>query len=346
MKEQKIFLRNDYGAVAHGAVFDALREHLDEHYEGYGTDCTTKEAEGLIHELIQRPEAKVHFLTGGTLANLVSVAAFLRPHEAVIAPFSAHISMHETGAIEASGHKILACETPDGKLRPDDIIKTVALHTDEHMVKPRMVYISQTTELGSVYSLTELTALREVCDEYSLFLYIDGARLASALTAECADFTLPQIAELADAFYLGGTKNGLLFGEALIICNPALQEDFRFIIKQRGGLLAKGFLLGIQFKALLANDLYLQTARQANIMAAKLTEGLRALGYAFQIETESNQIFPIVGDDTVDPLFEQIDFEVWARLGARQSSIRFVTTWKTTEGDVKAVLQIMGAIKA
>jgi len=334
-------LMNDYNTVTHPAILEALRAHLGEKYSGYGTDEKTREAAEALRRLLEKPEADVHFIPAGTLTNLTAISSFLRPHEAVIAPVSAHIYAHETGAIEATGHKVLSVKTKDGKLRPEDIRRVIEAHTDEHMVKPKMVYLSQTTEYGGVYSCAELEALRKACDEYGLLLYIDGARLACALSSDRCDLSLPKIAELADAFYLGGTKNGLLFGEALVICNPQLKDDFRFLMKQRGGMLSKGFLLGIQFLALLEDDLYLQLARQANTTAARLFEGLKSLGYEFEIETESNQVFPIVTNDELSRLGEHIEFEVWNRLSPTRSSIRFVATWQTTEDDIQAVLELM-----
>jgi len=336
-----INLMNDYNSVAHPAVLAALCAQQDKKYPGYGTDEKTREAREMLLALLDKPEADIHFLPAGTLTNLTAISSFLRPHEAVIAPVTAHIFAHETGAIEATGHKILALEAKDGKLRPEDIRTVAEAHTDEHMVRPKLVYLSETTEYGSVYTRTELEALRKTCDELGLLLYIDGARLAYALSSSRCDFGLPEIAELADAFYLGGTKTGLLFGEALVLVNPRLKEDFRFLIKQRGGMLAKGFLLGIQFCALLEDGLYLQLAGQANAAAARLFEGLGQLGYEFEIETESNQVFPVVSNSELARLGERIEFEVWNRLGASRSSIRFVTTWQTTEDDVKAVLELM-----
>ena len=337
-----INLRNDYNSVAHPAVLDALRAEQDKRFSGYGTDERTEEAASAVLALFGNPAGvQVHFIPAGTLTNLIAISSFLRPHEAVIAPQSAHISLHETGAIEATGHKVLPVASRDGKLTPADISRVINTHTDEHMVKPRLVYLSQTTELGSVYTLPELEALRSVCDEHELLLYIDGARLASAVTSARCDFDLPQIAKLADAFYLGGTKAGLLFGEALVICNRQLQDDFRFLIKQRGGLLAKGFLLGIQFLALLKDELFLKLSKQANASAASLFEGLKLLGYDFAIETESNQVFPIIENTDLASLAECIEFEVWERLSDSRTSIRFVTTWQTTEAEIQKVLELM-----
>lgn len=337
-----INLRNDYNSVAHPAILEALSAHQDKQFPGYGTDEKTEAAKEAVLQLFGDPAgSEVYFIPGGTLTNLIAISSFLRPHEAVIAPRSSHIFMHETGAIEATGHKLLTVKTNDGKLRPEVIRSIVDSHTSEHMVRPRLVYISQTTELGTVYTCAELEALRSICDELDLLLYIDGARLAYAATATCCDLDLPKIAELADAFYLGGTKAGLLFGEALVIGNPSLQMDFRHLIKQRGGLLAKGFLLGIQFIMLLDDGMFLRLAAQANVSAARLYEGLGLSGYTFAIETESNQVFPIIEDAALAKLSEYIDFEVWEELASDKTAIRFVTTWQTTEDEIQAVLKLM-----
>lgn len=344
MTQTKINLLNDYNVVAHERVLAALQDHLDDCFEGYGTDTETAEAQALLLELAACPQAEVHFLAGGTLVNLIALAAFLKPHEAVIAPSTAHIAVHEAGAIEATGHKVLVCPSEDGKLRPEDVQRVVATHVDEHMVKPRLVYISQTTEYGGVYSKQELEAIRAMCNEHDLLLYIDGARLSSALSSNKGDADLPFVASVADVFYFGGTKNGLLFGEALVITNPCLQEDFRFLIKQRGGLVAKGFVLGIQFKALLQDGLYLELAGQANARAAQLSDGLKALGYELEIETETNQVFPLVKKEVLSSLQDKIAFEVWNQSNPKLTTIRFVTTWQTTQADIDAVLAIMRSL--
>ena len=237
---------NDYSEGCHPSILEAMAATNTEGNPGYSTDPHSARARRLIQAAIGRPDADVHILVGGTQTNATAIAAFLRPYEAVIAATSAHICVHETGAIEATGHKCIACPAADGKLTPAAVRAAVAAHPDEHMVKPRMVYISQTTETGTLYTLAEVQALRAVCDELGLLLYLDGARLAAGLAA--GGPSLPELARLCDAFYIGGTKNGALFGEALVLLNDALKPDFRYNIKQRGGMLAKGWLLGIQFE--------------------------------------------------------------------------------------------------
>ena len=336
-----INLMNDYNYTAHPRVIDALREAAENRYVGYGLDEECFAAAGSIRGLIGLPDADVFFLPSGTITNLTALAAFLRPHEAVIAPVSAHICMHETGAVEATGHKVVTVVSDDGKARPEVVRRAVLAHTDEHMVKPRLLYISQTTELGTVYGREEMRALRDVCDECGLFLFIDGARLGHALESPACDFTLPEIASFADIFYIGGTKNGLLFGEALVICDPALTSEFRYLIKQRGGLMSKGFLLGIQFRAILEDGLYFELARHANAMAALLSDKLAHAGVQLLADTVSNQVFLFVDDGTLRRLQEHVLFEVWAAKSERGTPIRFVTTWKTTLEEIEAVMELL-----
>lgn len=338
---EKINLMNDYNLTAHPLVIDAILKADGRRFPGYGTDEETAAAIELIRKLTEKPDADVHFLTGGTQTNLTAIGAFLRPHEAVIAAGSAHIFMHETGAIEAAGHKVLTSDSYNGKVDPDGVEEILKAHTDEHMVKPKLLYISQTTELGTVYSLGELTALRKICDKYGLYFYVDGARLAYALASSSCDFSLNDLASLTDAFYIGGTKNGLLFGEALVICNPSLRPEFRYLIKQRGGLLSKGFLLGIQFRAILEDGLYLDLARKANEKAAMFTRKLTGAGIPFLLDTVSNQVFPCVGEDALTRLEERVLFERWSAYSDAGIPIRFVTTWQTTDEEIEAVLELI-----
>ena len=241
----KTFFMNDYGEGAHPLVMRRLMETNMEHTCGYGLDEYSLRAADVIREKCGQPGAAVHIMTGGTSANSIAIAAFLRPYEAAICAPTGHINVHETGAVEATGHKVLPCAAKDGKVTAEGVEAVCALHTDEHMVAPRLLYVSQPTEIGTVYHLDELKALREVCDRLGLILFVDGARLGSALTSPECDMTLKDLAALADCFYIGGTKNGLLFGEAMVIVNPALQKDFRYMIKHNGGMIAKGRLGGV-----------------------------------------------------------------------------------------------------
>jgi threonine aldolase len=336
-----INLMNDYNSPAHPHILEHILKASENKYIGYGLDEESKDARATIRLLLNDNNAAIHFLIGGTQTNLVSLSAFLRPHEAVIAPASAHINTHETGAIEYSGHKILSFETPDGKATPQNVQSIFDLHIDEHMVKPRLLFVSQSTEYGTVYTKAEMIALKEVCLRNDMLLYVDGARLGYALTSDSCDLSIQDIHRIADAFYIGGTKNGLLFGEALVIRNPKLGQDFRYQMKQCGGLLAKGYLLGIQFQALLENGLYFTLAKHANSMAHKLAEGLRFQGYSFEVQTESNQVFPIIDNANLARLEQKILFNRWNRIASDQTSIRLITTWETKESDIDAVLKLM-----
>jgi threonine aldolase len=277
-------------------------------------------------------------LTGGTQTNLTAISAFLRPHEAAIAAHTGHILVHETGAIEATGHKIIAIESGDGKLQPHHLRSALEAHTDEHMVKPRLVYISNPTELGSVYTRTELEQLYNFCRADNLLLFLDGARLGSALCSTENDLELADLGRLSDAFYIGGTKNGALLGEALVICNESLQSDFRFHMKQKGALLAKGSILGIQFLELFRDDLYFDLARHANRMANRLATPIGAMGYRFLINSPTNQIFPVLPDRIIEKLTSEYAFYVWSKVDAGHSAIRLVTSWATREEAVAAFI--------
>ena len=330
--------KNDYSEGCHPRILDALIRTNLEQTVGYGLDGHCANAAALIQKAIACETADVHFLTGGTQANLTAIAAFLRPHHCVIAADTGHINVHETGAIEATGHKVITLPDPDGKLTPKGIRALVDAHTDEHMVKPGMVYLSQSTELGTVYTLDELKAIRRCCLELGLLTYMDGARLACAIASDVCDVKLTDLPELFDAFYMGGTKNGALFGEAMVIVNPALKPDFRFFIKQRGGMLAKGRLLGIQFEELFRDGLYLELGSRSNALAQRLQDGLMSKGYPMLLQSPTNQIFPILTPAQRE-LFGQISlFEDWSTLPDGRKVIRLVTSWATTDDTVEAFL--------
>ncbi|MGI5839390.1 MAG: threonine aldolase family protein [bacterium] len=330
--------KNDYSEGAHPRILQLLAETNMEQMEGYGEDPYTARAAELLKRRIGREDVAVHFFSGGTQTNLTALSAFLRPHEAAVSADTGHINVHETGAIEATGHKVVTVAVSDGKLNPDHVRGVLAAHTDEHMVKPRLVYISNPTEVGSIYSKAELTRLNAFCRENNLLLYVDGARLGSALVSEENDLAFSDFGELTDAFYIGATKNGALLGEALIICNDALKEDFRFHIKQKGGLLAKGRLLSLQFLGLFEDNLYFDLARHANAMADHLHRGISRLGYSFLTHSPSNQIFPLLPDRIIDSLAKKYAFHVWAKADAGTSAIRLVTSWATREETVAAFL--------
>lgn len=323
--------KNDYSEGAHPTVLEALNKTNLIQAEGYGEDQYCDEAKNQILELLNTKTSAVHFVSGGTQANLIVISSLLKPYESVIAAESGHIATHETGAIEATGHKINTVLSKNGKLYPKDIKAQVEYHSDEHMVKPAMVYISNTTELGTVYTKKELSDIYETCKRYNLYLFMDGARLAPALTSPVNDLSLEDITHLTDVFYIGGTKNGILLGEAIVINNPDLQENFRYAMKQRGALLAKGRIFGIQFSALFKNNLFFDLAQHANNMAMKLAEGIKKQGYDFLNEPVSNQIFPILPNELINQLSKKFGFYVWAPFNDTHSIIRLVTSWASKE---------------
>lgn len=330
--------KNDYSVSAHPQVLASVSALGLEPNVGYGSDPYCAGAAELIRTLCGAPNASVRFFIGGTSANLTIIAAALRAWEAVISPDTGHINVHEGGAVEATGHKIIPVATADGKLRPADLEPIVTVHQDTAMVLPRMVYISNATEIGTIYTKAELSALSDFCRSNGLYLFVDGARLGTALTAEGADLTLADLALLTDAFYIGGTKNGALMGEAMVITNPELDQHFFRVMKQEGAVLAKSFLLGVQFEALLKDGLYWDLARHANRMAQKLQAGLIAKGYSMLIESPTNQIFPIVHDSLIPKLNEICRYEFWAKADKDHTTVRFVTSFATTEDDVNALL--------
>lgn len=333
--------RNDYSFGAHPKVLEALAATNMDGNVGYGEDAHTENAKALIRAACHCPTAAVEFLIGGTQTNFIAIADFLRPWEGVISPKTGHINGHEVGAVEATGHKILALPVgEDGKLRPEHMTDLLELHADPHLVKPRLVYISDATECGTVYTKAELTELSVFCRANDLLLFVDGARLGAALTSSANDLTLADMARLTDAFYIGGTKNGALFGEALVITNPALQPDFFRMKKRLGGVLAKGWLLGAQFEALMTDNLYFDMARHANEMAALLQAGLKAKGYGFMVESPTNQVFPIFPNSYLPTLETLCAFEEWddADEARTQMVVRFVCCFGTEKSEVEGIL--------
>ena len=328
---------NDYSEGCHPRLLEALTAINTQGNFGYSTDPHCANAVRLIQSAIGHPEAVVHFLVGGTQVNAIAVCALLRPHQAIIATELGHPCGHESGAIEATGHKVIPVSCgPDAKITPQAIAACCDAHPNEHNVQPKLVYLSNTSEMGAVYTGEELRAIREVCRERGLYLYLDGARLASALAAGGA--TLEEIADCCDAFTIGGTKNGALFGEALVVMNPPLADDLRYIIKQRGGLLAKGFLLGVQFETLFADGLYQEMGRWATGLALQLRDGMKALGIPFMSESPSNQQFPILPNQALKALERDFHWEVLGPVDADHTCIRLVTSWATQQEAVDAWL--------
>jgi len=324
--------KNDYAEGAHPRILDALIKNNLTQQNGYGLDEYSQNAARLIKEKCENPNAAVHFVSGGTQANIIVISAFLRPHESVVAAQTGHIFTNEAGAIEATGHKVHAVETSDGKLRPHDIQNIIDSHQNiPHQLKQKLVYISNSTEVGTIYSKQELKELYAFCQEKNLILFLDGARLGHALTAETNDLSFSNIAKYTDAFYLGGTKNGALIGEAIVINNANLQEEFGFHLKQKGAMLAKGRLLGIQFQELLRDNLYFDLASHANQQAMKIKKAFVEKGCTFLSETFTNQIFPVLNKNQIDQLSKKFDFYVWKKINDESSAIRIITSWATTD---------------
>jgi threonine aldolase len=338
--------KNDYSEGAHPNILKALMETNMEQVDGYGEDKYSLEAIALLKHKINCENVDIHMLCGGTQTNLTALSAFLRPHEAVISANTGHILVHETGAIEATGHKIISVKVEDGKLKPIHIKAVMEEHADEHMVKPKLVFISNPTEIGSIYKKCELEDLSDFCKSNNMLLYIDGARLGSALCSKENDIQLSDLPKLVDAFYIGGTKNGALMGEALVICKDSLKEDFRFHIKQKGGLLAKGRIIGIQFLELFKDDTYFALATHANHMAELLKIGISALGYEFLTDSPSNQIFPILPIEVIENLNRKYSFYVWQKVDNENSAIRLVTSWATREDAVNEFIDDLTIYKS
>jgi threonine aldolase len=341
----KYSFQNDYSEGAHPRILEALETSNMEQELGYGEDRFCLEASDRIRIALGSPESDIHFLSGGTQVNLTMLSSFLRPIESVIAVETGHICVHETGAIEQTGHKIHTVKGINGKVTVPEIEAVVAGHSDEHMVKPRVVFISHSTEVGTIYSSQELREISSVCKHLNLYLYLDGARLGSALASSAADLDLKVICSLVDAFYIGGTKNGALIGEALVINHPSLKNDFRYSIKQRGALLSKGRLLGIQFNELFRDNLFFDLALNANLMAERLTAGIARLGYSFLTDSPTNQIFPILPNEVIEPLSRIYRFYIWNRMDATRSAVRLVTSWATSAAVVDGFLEDLRTIK-
>lgn len=321
---------NDYSMIAHPLVLEKLLEASKKQYIGYGYDEHTKRAIKKIRDEIQNQTADVFFLAGGTQTNLTLISGILRPYEGVICASTGHINVHETGAIEGTGHKCLVADSVNGKLTVEGIEDVLKTHIDEHMVKPKMVYISNATELGGVYTLDELKELHEVCQKNGLYLYLDGARLASALAYPNKGVTMKDIAKYCDAFYIGGTKNGGYIGEALVLINDKLKPDFKFHVKHCGALLAKGYVAAIVFEALFEDNLYYKIGEQQNRCAQYLCEKMKGLGYTFSCESTTNQIFVQVSREQKEYIAKEYGFEIWESITEEDSIIRLVTSFDTT----------------
>lgn len=339
----KYSFRNDYSELCHPEILQALMNASNEQNIGYGLDLHTDNAKQLIKQKLQSDNCDIHFVTGGTQANATVISHILRPYEAVLACSTGHINVHETGAIEATGHKVYTAPGYEGKLYPSDILNALKLHHDEHMVKIGMVYISQSTEIGTVYSIEELKALYTCCKENNLYLFIDGARLSSGLAASDVQFNM--LKDVCDVMYIGGTKIGMLSGEGIVLFNDQLKPYFRHHIKNKTAMLAKGYVLGIQFERAFQDDLYFKMGQHENELAHFLSNELQQLGVPLLSESPTNQIFPIFSKEIVDKLSKLYDFEIWEEV-EDQTAIRFVTSWFTKKevcieliDDIRRILQ-------
>lgn len=333
----------DYTEGAHPRIMEALMRTNMEQTKGYGEDEHCEHARELIREKCGSADADVHFLVGGTQTNMTVIAAALRPHQGVICAESGHINVHETGAVEATGHKVLALPSADGKITAVQIKALCEEHFQddsfEHMVQPGMVYISNPTENGTLYNKKELQAISEACKAYGIPLFLDGARLGYGLMAEGNDITLQDLAQYCDVFYIGGTKVGALFGEAVVITNNALKKDFRYYIKQKGGMLAKGRLLGIQFEELFRDELYMEISAHADRLAMKIKKAFEEKNIPFAYDSVTNQQFPILTYEMAMTLAKKYSFSMnEAELKKGPAKVRFCTSWATKEENVEELV--------
>ena len=340
-----IYFHNDYAEGCHESILQRLVQTNLEQTPGYGTDPYCAAAAERIRVLCEDPSLSVHFLVGGTQTNMTVIAAALRAYQGVVCAQTGHIHVHETGAVGATGHKVLALPSADGKITAEQVRALVEEHRAseamEHTVQPKMVYISNPTELGTIYSRKELEALSEYCRDNGLYLFLDGARLGYGLEAADNDLTLKDLARLCDVFYIGGTKVGALFGEAVVIGNPAINEDFRYLIKQHGGMLAKGRLLGLQFDTLFTDDLYFRIAAKADRLADQIRETLDGLGCPMLVSSRTNQIFPILPDAALAELGKFVTFSEEKRIDESHRAVRFCTSWATKQENVDTLCALL-----
>lgn len=338
-----ILFQCDYNEGAHPRIMERMMATNLEQNPGYGEDSHCSRAAQLIRKACGNDTLAVHFLVGGTQANMTVIDAALRSHQGVISAASGHINVHETGAVESLGHKVLAVPHKDGKLTAAQVEELYQAHIHdgsfEHTVQPKMVYISNPTEYGTLYGRKELEELSGVCRKYGLYLFMDGARLGYGLASPDNELDLPFLAEHCDVFYIGGTKVGALFGEAVVIAGEELKTDFRYFIKQKGGMLAKGRLLGIQFETLFEDDLYMEISRHAVRMAEKLRDAFREKGYPFLVENRTNQIFPIMPDSVLEKLAGTYGYCYQERVDETHSAVRFCTSWATREESVNSLIE-------
>lgn len=338
-----IRLNNDYNRAAHESVLKAIAETSGESYPGYGADEICDKASDIIKSLIDKDGVDVHFFVGATQANYIVISAALRPVESVITPTTGHISCHEAGSVENTGHKLLQLKSTDGKITAEQIENCAAEYYDngkpEYLTAPKLVYISFPTEYGTLYSLDELRAIRRVCDKYSMYLFVDGARLGYGLGASVNDVTLKDLAELTDVFYFGGTKCGALFGEALVVVNPQLKPNFKTYMKQNGAVLAKGWLLGLQFYTLLESGTYFEITRKADEQAMRIKQAFTEKGIPLFVDSYTNQQFVILDKKQEKKLSEKYIFEPDKLLDDGRRVVRFCTGWSTDDGQIDSLVK-------
>lgn len=336
--------RDDYSEGCHPEILEALSRTAREQQDPYGDDAYSARAKTLIKDKLKNETSEVFFVGSGTMANLLMIAATLKPFEAALSVAGGHIAAHETGAIERAGHKVIEIPSADGKLLPEAVRSAVDHNTmAPHMARPRIVYISNATETGLAYTKAELAALRALCDELDLLLMMDGARLGVAMASDHSDLTWPDLARLTDMFWIGGTKAGALFGEAIVFNRAELARDFAFHIKQRGAMFSKGRALGLQFITLFEDDLYMAASRRANVLAARLAEGIQKAGHSLTAAPQTNQLFPVLPTKLVERLERNYAFHRWSTPAKDKSEIRLVTSWATPEDQVEAFI---GAISS
>ncbi len=338
----KYNFKNDYSEGCHPKILEALIQTNLESQEGYGEDIYTQKARELILNKIGNKNSDIYLVSGGTQANLIVISSILKPYESVISADSGHINIHEAGAIEAVGHKINSIKSDDGKIYIEDIQRVLREHDEApHVVKPKMVYISNSTELGTVYKKDELKKISNFCKSNDLYLFLDGARLGSALSSKDNDLTLEDLSQLLDIFYIGGTKNGALLGEAIVINNDNLKKDFAYNLKQKGALMSKGRVLGVQFMTLFKDNLFFDLANHANLMAQKIARSMQERGFLFLCEPQTNQIFPILPNNLIKKLEKQYGFYIWKKMDKENSAIRLVTSWATKESIVDEFIDVL-----
>ncbi len=336
----KYSFKNDYADGAHPRILQALLDTYEQQEPGYGLDRFSREASESIRELIKNPHASVYFTSGGTQANLTVISSLLLPFQSVISAENGHIFTNESGAIESTGHKVHGIKDKEGKVTVEAVNELLLQHQNTpHQVEPHLIYLSNSTELGTVYSREELSKLYEFAKEKGLKIFIDGARLAQALTAKDCDYELYEMAQLCDAFYMGGTKNGALLGEAVVFTKKELGENFPFHLKQKGALLAKGRVLGIQFRELLRDNLYFELGAQANEKAQLIAAELKNKGVSFLTSSTTNQIFPLLSNWQLERLEEKFDFYRWKKIQSDLWAARLICSWASSKKSIDAIIE-------